>query len=145
MATKLGTPSQSAAHLLARVRSRTAPRFSSGCGSIDALLSPSTVDESARLGLAQGSVLELLGPPGSGKTRTCLALILNARFDAIATGEECEVLVVGQSKSTLCELRLTHAIDADGTLTPQLITRTAIDFAGHNSRRLQFLESRRRI
>ena len=94
---KLGTPSQSAANLLARARSTTTLRFSSGCATIDALLSPPTADESARLGLAQGSVLELLGPPGSGKTRTCLALVLNARFDAVQTGEECEVLVVGQS------------------------------------------------
>ena len=37
---------------------------------------------------------------------------------------------------------LTLEIDAEGTLTPQLMARTAADFAHHNSRWLQFLSSR---
>ena len=42
-------------------------------------------------------------------------------------------------ESPLFELSLIPTADAEGTMTPQLITRTAVDFAGHNSRRLRFL------
>lgn len=90
--------SQSASSLL--FSSRHAPRFSSGCPSLDALLTPPS---STTLGLAHGSVLELLGPPGIGKTRTALGFVLSARFEALELGKEGDVLVVGEFTALVVE------------------------------------------
>lgn len=90
--------SQSASSLL--FSSRHAARFSSGCPSLDALLTPPS---STTLGLAHGSVLELLGPPGIGKTRTALGFVLSARFEALETGKEGQVLVIGESPLLVME------------------------------------------
>ena len=73
---------------------RNAHRYSCGCSAIDALLSPASSSEN--LGLAQGAVVELMGPPGIGKTRTALGFIMSTRFRAVSEDmEEGEVLVVG--------------------------------------------------
>jgi RecA/RadA recombinase len=96
-------PSQSAASLL--LGSATIHRYSTSCQSIDRLLTPPLVSISSSTdstsdcteGLASGAILELMGPPGIGKTRTCLAMILNARFAAIELGNNEEVLVIGES------------------------------------------------
>lgn len=86
--------SQTASSLLAQSRS-TSSRFSSG-SSIDALLSPINSNPNARRGLAKGSVLELMGPPGAGRTKTALAFAMNTRFGSTSDESE-EVLIVGES------------------------------------------------
>lgn len=91
--------SQSAAFLLSQAASR--PRFSSGCDAIDALFTPalsspaqhSEIDGEHARGLAQGHVLELSGPPGSGKSRICLGFIMNTRFSTEDIPNE--VLIMG--------------------------------------------------
>lgn len=84
-------PTQSASSLL--TSSRHAPRLSSGCNAIDELLTPTS---SSRLGLAQGSVLEIMGPSGIGKTRMALGFVMANRFDAVGEGTDADVLVIGQ-------------------------------------------------
>lgn len=99
--------SQSASSLLFETSSIS--RFSTNCSSLDALLTPpvstlvhsdDTISaSSSSRGLALGCTLEIIGPPGIGKTRTCLAMILAARFDAIEQEENCEVLVIGEGSA----------------------------------------------
>ncbi|GAA5857289.1 hypothetical protein JCM9279_007596 [Rhodotorula babjevae] len=110
--------SQSASSLL--LSTRPPHRFSSGCGTLDALVTPATFSSTAYAtpqapaepGLAHGAVLEVLGPPGIGKTRTLLGFVLAERFREGGG----EVLV----------------IDADGALLPSLICETAQLYAQHN-------------
>ncbi|SGY16135.1 BQ5605_C012g06769 [Microbotryum silenes-dioicae] len=84
------------------------PRYSCACSAIDDLVSPaatsanpaaavafvagaagdSSATASTSTGLAQASVLELVGPPGSGKTRTALGYALHTRFNAIAASRD---------------------------------------------------------
>ncbi|KAL8290060.1 hypothetical protein RQP46_002999 [Phenoliferia psychrophenolica] len=106
-------PSQSAASLLRA--SLAAHRFSSGSAALDSLLTPSAL--ASRPGLAHGQHLELMGPPGIGKTRTALGFILEARFNAVLNDTSCEVLVV----------------DAEGSLSPELIHSTAVEYATYNT------------
>lgn len=90
--------SQTAASLLASLKS--APRASSGCSSLDALLSPKSSSSSGtKQGLEPGSVLEIMGPPGVGKSRCCLGFALVQRFAELEKGggRGGQVLVVGQS------------------------------------------------
>lgn len=90
-------PSQTASSLLRS--SRPVHRFSSTCDAIDQLVTPQSYSNghlSARgsaleAGLGEGAVLELVGPPGIGKTRTTLGFALAERF----RGEGGEVLIVG--------------------------------------------------
>ncbi|GAA5894987.1 hypothetical protein JCM8208_000079 [Rhodotorula glutinis] len=110
--------SQSASSLL--LSTRPPHRFSSGCDTLDALVTPRTFSSTAyaapqgpaEQGLARGAVLELLGPPGIGKTRAQLGFVLAERFKKGGG----EVLV----------------IDADGALLPSLISDTAALYAQHN-------------
>ncbi|KAI5476725.1 hypothetical protein MNV49_007315 [Pseudohyphozyma bogoriensis] len=89
---------------------RQTPHFSSGCSSLDDLLSTSSP------GLPPRSVLELTGPPGVGKTRTILGFVLAARFDAVHEGRAAgEVLVI------------------EASLSPQLIHSSAVLYAQHHS------------
>jgi predicted ATP-dependent serine protease len=88
-------PSQSASALLRS--SRRAARFSSNCPALDALLSPASSGK--RVGLAQGSVLEIMGTPGIGKTKMALGFVISARFEAITEETDCEVLVIGESRA----------------------------------------------
>lgn len=89
-------PSQSAATLLRS--SLSGPRFSSGCSALDSLFS----HPPSRPGLPLHTILELMGPPGSGKTRTALGVVIATRFDAVQQGTDAEVLVVGSSKTLPC-------------------------------------------
>ncbi|GAA5849805.1 hypothetical protein JCM8547_000568 [Rhodosporidiobolus lusitaniae] len=110
--------SQTASSLL--LTSRTSHRFSSTCAAIDALLTPQThtaslatqPDAPSASGLGTGAVLELMGPPGVGKTRTAMGFALAERFRE----EGGEVLVV----------------DAEGSLSPALLKSTAVAYAAHN-------------
>lgn len=87
-------PSQSALSLLTSIQQ--SPRSSSGCPSLDALLTPTSIKN--KLGLAQGNVLELLGPPGIGKSRTALGFLLDQRFASLegSNGAGRQVLLVGK-------------------------------------------------
>lgn len=111
-------PSKTATSLL--LASTSARRFSSSCTALDALLTPiNTIgfDQSPHppSGLAQAAVLELLGPPGIGKTRSAMSFILGERFNAVLDGQESSeppsrhVLVVGESKTELVRNTHTHA------------------------------------
>ncbi|KAK4705731.1 MFS transporter, ACS family, allantoate permease, partial [Phenoliferia sp. Uapishka_3] len=102
-------PSQSASSLLRS--SFTAPHFKSGSASLDSLFSPSTPHSQS--GLALGNQLEIMGPPGIGKSRTALAFVIEARFADLRN----EVLL----------------LDAEGSLSPELIHETAVLFASHHS------------
>ncbi|ORY88075.1 P-loop containing nucleoside triphosphate hydrolase protein [Leucosporidium creatinivorum] len=104
-------PSKPASSLLATTSA--ALPISSGCPSLDSLLSIHGD------GLPPASILELLGPPGVGKTRTALGFAINPRFGALERGDsEGEVLVV----------------DAEGSLSPTLLHDTADLYAEHNHR-----------
>ncbi|GAA5924680.1 hypothetical protein JCM3775_005443 [Rhodotorula graminis] len=111
--------SQSASSLL--LSARPPHRFSCGCGALDVLVTPRSFSAAAHAvphapsepGLAHGAVLELLGPPGIGKTRALLGFVLAERFRERGG----EVFV----------------IDADGALLPSLISDTARLYAQHNS------------
>lgn len=90
--------SQSASSLLHS--RRASHRFSCTCGALDALYTPQSFASTPRrshepssveAGLAEGAVLEVLGPPGVGKTRTLLGFALAERFRE----DGGEVLVVG--------------------------------------------------
>mgnify|MGYP001321620047 CR=1 FL=1 len=93
--------SQSASSLL--LSTRLPHRFSSGCDTLDALVTPRAFSTTAYAppqapaepGLAHGAVLEVLGPPGIGKTRTLLGFVLAERFKEHGG----EVLVAGASLS----------------------------------------------
>ncbi|TNY21922.1 RAD51-like protein 2 ISS [Rhodotorula diobovata] len=111
--------SQSASSLLHS--RRASHRFSCTCGALDALYTPQSFASTPRrshepssveAGLAEGAVLEVLGPPGVGKTRTLLGFALAERFRE----DGGEVLVV----------------DADGALLPSLIQETAVLYGEHN-------------
>ncbi|BGP47733.1 hypothetical protein JCM10450v2_003598 [Rhodotorula kratochvilovae] len=71
-----------------------------------------SLDETQEAGLGEGAVLELLGPPGIGKTRTSLGFVLAERFRE----DGGEVLVV----------------DAEGSLVPALIKETAELYGEHH-------------
>ncbi|GAA5901696.1 hypothetical protein JCM6882_006044 [Rhodosporidiobolus microsporus] len=110
--------SQTASSLL--LTSRTSHRFSSTCNALDRLLTPHVhtnglkqqPDGPATAGLGQGAVLELMGPPGIGKSRTAMGFVLAERF----IEEGGEVLVV----------------DAEGSLSPILLRDTAEAYASHH-------------
>ncbi|GAA5907585.1 uncharacterized protein JCM6883_001825 [Sporobolomyces salmoneus] len=106
--------SLSAATLLQSLTSLAAHRFSSNCPALDSLLTPYT-DEAKpedEPGLPRGAVLELIGPPGIGKSRTGMAFALAEAFKS----EGGKVLVV----------------DSEGSLNPTLLYETAAFFAKHN-------------
>ncbi|GJN88985.1 hypothetical protein Rhopal_001956-T1 [Rhodotorula paludigena] len=111
-------PSQTASSLLRS--SRPVHRFSSTCDAIDQLVTPqsyinghlSAHGSALEAGLSEGAVLELVGPPGIGKTRTTLGFALAERF----RDEGGEVLIV----------------DAEGSLVPSLIKQTAEAYAAHH-------------
>ncbi|GAA5837856.1 hypothetical protein JCM5353_006446 [Sporobolomyces roseus] len=106
-------PSQTAASLLQSLNSLTSHRFSSNCASLDSLLTPTTqLAQSDEPGLPRGAVLELIGPPGIGKSRIAMAFALAECFRL----EGGEVLV----------------IDAEGSLNPSLLHETATAYAVHN-------------
>ncbi|CDR48087.1 RHTO0S16e00980g2_1 [Rhodotorula toruloides] len=69
-------------------------------------------DKAEEAGLGEGAVLELLGPPGVGKTRTALGFMLAERFQE----DGGEVLVV----------------DAEGSLSPALLKETTEIHAAHH-------------
>ncbi|GAA6051786.1 hypothetical protein JCM3770_004971 [Rhodotorula araucariae] len=111
-------PSQTASSLLRS--SRSSHRFSSTCGALDALITPQSFvsttspafDALQDAGLCEGAVLELLGPPGIGKTKTALGFVLAERF----RDDGGEVLV----------------IDAEGSLVPSFIKETAELYGEHS-------------
>ncbi|BGP15712.1 hypothetical protein JCM10213_006117 [Rhodosporidiobolus nylandii] len=88
--------SQSAASLL--LSSNTSHRFTTTCAALDSLLTPQVhasysstqPDKAPATGLGRGAALELLGPPGAGKTRVALGFVMGERFSE----EGGEVLVV---------------------------------------------------
>lgn len=92
-------PTQNALDILHAHRDE--PPFSTGAPALDALCSPRphAGQATVRLGLRPGSVLELFGPPGAGKTRALLGLAVQARFRAVREGApgRAQVLVVGES------------------------------------------------
>ncbi|SCV67514.1 BQ2448_5125 [Microbotryum intermedium] len=123
-----------------------APRYSCACSAIDDLVSPaptstdpaaaitfvaggagdpSTMTSPTMTGLAQASVLELVGPPGAGKTRTALGYALHTRFNAIAASRDDDE---GSDATTSEEVLI---VDAEGSLLPSLIHKTATLFAQH--------------
>ncbi|BGP31669.1 hypothetical protein JCM10296v2_003443 [Rhodotorula toruloides] len=110
-------PSQTASSLLLSARPRH--RFSSTCAAIDQLLTPAHLpqgpkraDKAEEPGLGEGAVLDLLGPPGVGKTRTAMGFVLAERF----CEDGGEVLVV----------------DAEGSLNPALLKETTEVHAAHH-------------
>uniref|UniRef100_A0A0K3C9D3 BY PROTMAP: gi/342319958/gb/EGU11903.1/ RAD51-like protein 2 ISS [Rhodotorula glutinis ATCC 204091] n=1 Tax=Rhodotorula toruloides TaxID=5286 RepID=A0A0K3C9D3_RHOTO len=110
-------PSQTASSLLLSARPRH--RFSSTCAAIDQLLTPAhppqgpmRADKPEEAGLGEGAVLELLGPPGVGKTRTAMGFVLAERFRE----DGGEVLTV----------------DAEGSLSPALLKETTEVHAAHH-------------
>ncbi|GAA5998419.1 hypothetical protein JCM5350_005944 [Sporobolomyces pararoseus] len=108
--------SQSAATLLQSLTSLASHRFSSNCPALDSLLTPLEEEtqtlEDVQTGLPRGSVLELIGPPGIGKSRTVMAFALAEAFK----DQGGKVLI----------------IDAEGSLNPSLLHETAAFFAKHN-------------
>lgn len=98
-------PSKTACSLL--LEFNAAHRFSSSCTAFDALLTPPNPDGNVVQpdGFAQGAVLELMGPPGIGKTRSAMSFILGERFNAVmeagtsAEAAHRHVLVVGEHES----------------------------------------------
>ncbi|GAA5964110.1 hypothetical protein JCM21900_004510 [Sporobolomyces salmonicolor] len=108
--------SQSASSLLKATL--TSHRFTSTCSAIDALLTPAPQSvqlmqlDRAGPGLTRGVVLELMGPPGVGKSRTAMGFLLAERFRE----DGGEVLVV----------------DAEGSLSPGIISATAQAYAEHH-------------
>ena len=88
--------SQSAATLLQSLTSLAAHRFSSNCPALDSLLTPledhTQTLEDVETGLPRGSVLELIGPPGIGKSRTVMAFALAEAFK----DEGGKVLAIGE-------------------------------------------------
>ncbi|GAA5968879.1 hypothetical protein JCM11641_000765 [Rhodosporidiobolus odoratus] len=111
-------PSQTASSLL--LTTLITHRFTSTCSAIDALLTPCTHTEQlphvsahqAAAGLGRGELLEVMGPPGVGKTRLALGYVMGERFSKDAG----EVLVV----------------DAEGSLSPALLKETAEAHGGHH-------------
>lgn len=120
-------PSKTATSLL--LASASARRLSSSCASLDALLTPP--GDVATHGLARSAVLELMGPPGIGKTRTAMGFVLSERFRAVGEvrtheGEsrsDGEVLVVGE------KARAIHS--RGGVLTCCPVRRRGIAFTEH--------------
>ncbi|GAA6027759.1 hypothetical protein JCM8097_008020 [Rhodosporidiobolus ruineniae] len=110
--------SQTASSLL--LTSRTSHRFSSTCAALDRLLTPQAhvtpltqpADVAPAAGLGHGAVLELMGPPGVGKSRTMMGFALAERF----RDDGGEVLVV----------------DAEGSLSPALLKSTIEAYAAHH-------------
>ncbi|POY74259.1 hypothetical protein BMF94_2697 [Rhodotorula taiwanensis] len=110
--------SQTASSLL--LSAKPPHRFSSGCTALDRLITPTYVEPRSQAsaindvaaGLGQGQILELLGPPGIGKTRTAMAFVLEERF----RDDGGHVLVV----------------DAEGSLSPALLRQTAEAQIAHN-------------
>lgn len=93
-------PSLSAATLLYSLTSLSSHRFSSNCPALDSLLTPASNDKhdaGDETGLPRGGVLELIGPPGIGKSRTAMAFALAEAFKA----EAGQVLVIGESTFAL--------------------------------------------
>lgn len=95
-------PSQTASDLL--LSTTHSHRFTSGCSALDELLSPPSshyTSNTSATGLAQGATLELVGPPGVGKSRTAMGFALAARFEAVERDEkeQGQVLVVGEQAS----------------------------------------------
>ncbi|GAA5834720.1 hypothetical protein JCM11251_003642 [Rhodosporidiobolus azoricus] len=110
--------SQTASSLL--IQSTLSHRFSSTCTAIDRLLTPQAhvkrfkqqYDESAPAGLGLGTVVELMGPPGIGKSRTAMGFVLAERFRE----DGGEVLIV----------------DAEGSLLPALLKDTVTAYGAHH-------------
>ncbi|KDE02451.1 hypothetical protein MVLG_07001 [Microbotryum lychnidis-dioicae p1A1 Lamole] len=128
------------------------PRYSCACSAIDDLVSPaatsanpaaavafvagaagdSSATASTSTGLAQASVLELVGPPGSGKTRTALGYALHTRFNAIAASrDDDDDDEDDESTSSTGKEVLIVGKNAEGSLLPSLIHKTATLFAQH--------------
>lgn len=89
--------SLTAATLLQSLTSLASDRFSSNCPALDSLLTPPTCghDPGIDTGLPRGAVLELIGPPGIGKSRTGMAFALAEAFKQ----DGGKVLIVGQCDS----------------------------------------------
>lgn len=94
-------PSQTASSLL--LSSKPPHRFSSNCAALDRLLTPQRPDTrpwahdsaaATATGIGEGEVLELLGPPGVGKTRTAMAFAITER----RRDDAGHVLVIGTSR-----------------------------------------------
>lgn len=91
---------QSAASLLER--SQRHHRLPSGCDAFDRLISTGTT-HTVRLphpadGLTLGSVMEISGAPGEGKTRTCISYAMQAAIKG--EKDSPAVLFVGGSRSS---------------------------------------------
>lgn len=95
-------PSQTASSLL--LSTKPPHRFSSNCAALDRLLTPKRPDTrpwahdaavvATASGIGEGEVLELLGPPGVGKTRTAMAFVITER----RRDDAGRVLVIGTSR-----------------------------------------------
>ncbi|GAA5881893.1 hypothetical protein JCM16303_003452 [Sporobolomyces ruberrimus] len=100
-------PSLSAATLLYSLTSLSSHRFSSNCPALDSLLTPANDDkndEGDETGLPRGGVLELIGPPGIGKSRTAMAFALAEAFKA----EAGKVLVIDSEDDEACLVKVTQ-------------------------------------
>lgn len=74
--------------------------FSTGSPSLDSLFTSKSHATHTKPGLRPASVLELYGPPGVGKTRTLLGIVVQARLAGLREREpehgKGQVLVVGK-------------------------------------------------
>ena len=88
---------QSAGSLLRKANEK--PRYSTGSRAVDELLSPQS-RQATSVGLAPGTLLELTGAPGEGKTRVCVSLAVQAAVRS--QGNKPVILIIGMS----CNVKL---------------------------------------
>lgn len=111
--------SQSVTSLLQQKKRETP--FLSGCSAFDGLLGSSETP-----GLPRGSLLELSGCPGEGKTRICVSYAVNACLSQEAKEKHPRVLIIGRAGRVLRKspLKLDNS-DTQGSISIQSLHEAA--------------------